>query len=187
MLATEIDGEKFSEEEVESTAMLLLLAGNDTTTHLISNFVINMAKHPAQADRLRQDLSAVPDAIEEVLRYAPSLLCMERSVAKPVTLHGVAMEHGDVVIPWMAAANRDPAVFERPNEFDISRRPNRHMAFGFGVHTCLGAPLARIEGRVAGEEIMKRTSAIEFIGDPIATKNAIIHGPAHQQVRFIAN
>ena len=185
MLTTEIDGDRFTNDEVESTTMLLLLAGNDTTTHLISNYVTCMANHPEQADQVRQDPSLIAQSIEEVLRYAPSLLCMERGVAKPVTLHGVEIVPGDVMIAWIAAANRDPKQFERPNDFDISRRPNRHIAFGFGAHFCLGAPLARLESRIAVEELMRRTSGFELIGPAGPQKNAIIHGPAHQRVRFI--
>jgi cytochrome P450 family 109 len=184
MLSSEFEGYTFSEREVVSTAMLLLLAGNDTTTHMISNFVTLMAQHPEQADQVRNDLSLVPSAIEETLRFAPSLMCMERVVVKPEVLHGVELTPGDIIIPWMAAANRDPEKFERPDEFDIHRKPNRHIAFGFGPHTCLGAPLARLEGKIALEEIMKRSKSFELIGDPVRPKNAIVHGPSKQQIRI---
>ena len=185
MMTADVDGDRFTDKQITSTAMLLLLAGNDTTTNLISNFAINMAKFPEVAAKVREDISLVPQALEETLRFSPSLLCMERFVAEPVTMHGVDLEPGDTVVLWMAAANRDPEMFERPNEFDITRRPNRHISFAFGPHMCLGAPLARMEGQIAAEEIMRRTSAIELVGGPELTKNIIVNGPAHQKVRFI--
>ena len=185
MMTSEIDGDRFSDTEIESTAILLLLAGNDTTTNLIANFAICMAKFPDEANKVRENLDLVPQAVEEVLRYAPSLLCMERFVASPVTMHGVDLVPGDVVLLWMAAANRDPEIFENPNVFDISRRPNRHISFAFGPHMCLGAPLARIEGNIAARAILSQTRAIELVGEPEPTGNSMINGPAHQRARFI--
>ena len=184
MLTSDVDGARFTEQEVVSTAILLLLAGNDTTTHLISNFVTCMTDFPDQAEKVFADSTHVTMAIEEVLRFGPSLLCMERGVVKPVTLHGVELAPGDVIIPWIAAACRDPEKFDRPDEFDISRRPNRHIAFGFGAHTCLGAPLARIESKIALEELMKRSSGIELIGEPEKPTNAIVHGPSKQMIKI---
>ena len=185
MMSTEMDGDRFTDIEIEATAILLLLAGNDTTTNLIANTAVCMAQFPEEADKARADLSLVPQLIEEVLRYSPSLLCMERFVVKPVTLHGVDLVPGDVVLLWMAAANRDPDIFERPNEFDISRRPNRHISFAFGPHMCLGAPLARIEGKIAAQEMLRRTKGIELIGEREIPGNSMIHGPAHQRARFV--
>ena len=185
MMSTEMDGDRFSDIEIEATAILLLLAGNDTTTNLIANTAMCMAKFPEEADKARENLDLVPKLVEEVLRYSPSLLCMERFVAKPVTLHGVDLVPGDVVLLWMAAANRDPEIFERPNEFDISRHPNRHISFAFGPHMCLGAPLARIEGRIAAREMLRRTKGVELIGEKEIPGNSMIHGPAHQRARFI--
>lgn len=185
MITTEMDGDRFSNEEIENTAMLLLLAGNDTTTNLIANFITNMAKFPEQAQQVRNDLSLVPQALEETLRYSPSLLCMERFVTKPVELHGVELQKGDTIIPWMAAANRDPKMFDRPDEFDIFRKPNRHISFASGVHMCLGSPLARLEGKIAATEFMKRSKGIELIGGPVLNGNSLVNGPAHQRARII--
>lgn len=181
MITTEMDGDRFTDREIENTAMLLLLAGNDTTTNLIANFITNMAKFPDQAQLVRDDLSLVPQAIEETLRFSPSLLCMERFVAKPIMMHGIELVPGDVVIPWMAAANRDPDVFDRPDEFDVTRKPNRHIAFAAGVHMCLGSPLARMEGAIAAKELISRAGQIELIGPPELNANSLINGPAHQK------
>ena len=185
MISTEIDGDRFTDVEIEATAILLLLAGNDTTTNLIANIAINAARFPNAANEVRADLRLVQQFVEEVLRYSPSLLCMERFVVKPITLHDVNLEPGDNVLLWIAAANRDPKIFVQPNEFDISRKPNRHVSFAFGPHMCLGAPLARIEGKIAAREMLRRTKAIELVGDPELPGNTMINGPARQRARFI--
>ena len=186
MISTEVEGDRFTDEEIESMAMLLLLAGNDTTTNLIGNYLTYMANYPDQADMVRKDPSLVSQSIEEVLRMAPSTTFQVRYVKEPVEMHGMTLEPGRPILPWMAAANRDPGVFENPNDFNIHRKPNRHIAFGFGPHMCLGAPLARLEGRIAIEEVMKRTKAIELIGPAEYSPNAFVFGPTMQRARFVA-
>ena len=186
MITTEADGDRFTPAEVESMALLLLLAGNDTTTNLISNFVMNMARFPDQAKLVREDPSLIPQALEETLRFTPSLLGMERFVAKETEIHGTKLKPGDTVAVWIGAANRDPRAFDRPDAFDITRKPNRHISFAYGPHMCLGAPLARMEGRIAATEIMRRSSGLELIGDPKLPGNSIINGAASQKIRVIA-
>ena len=143
LLNAEIEGKGYTTEEVESTAMLLLLAGNDSTTNAIANYIRNMAHFPEQAELVRNDLSLIPKSIEESVRISPSFLAIERRATKDVTLHGVEIRKDHPVVLWLAAANRDPTVFENPDVFDLNRKPNAHLGFAAGIHMCIGAPLAR--------------------------------------------
>ena len=184
LMTAEIDGVGFTDDEILSTSMLLLTAGNDSTTSLLSNYVINMARFPDQAEIVRQDLSLVPRSIEESVRFLPSFLAQDRVAAKDMTLHGVDIEEGDCVVLWLATANRDPNVFDNPNAFDAERRPNRHLGFGAGIHMCIGAPLARMEAKALANELMSRVGEIELVGDPQLPESTIMTGPTAQTVRF---
>lgn len=187
LMTAEINGERFTEDEVLATSMLLLLAGNDSTTILISNFVNNMANFPAQADLIRKDLSLIPQAIEESVRLLPSAQALDRIATEDINLHGVDIAEGDSVILWLTSANRDSDKFENPDEFDVMRRPNRHLGFGAGIHMCIGAPLARLEANTMVTELMTRVGEIELLEPPQPGNNTIMMGPASQRVRFIAS
>lgn len=186
LMTAKVDGVGFTDEEVLSTSMLMLLAGNDSTTSLLSNYVRNMAEFPAQAELIRNDLSLVPQSIEESVRLRPSFLAQDRVAAKDMTLHGVDIKKGDCVVLWLTSANRDPEAFENPNEFDVMRRPNRHLGFGAGMHMCIGAPLARIESKALATELLSRVGEIELIGEPELGDSTIMTGPSAQRVRFKA-
>ena len=185
-MTTEVDGERLSDKEIEGTAMLLLLAGNETTTNLITNFFRNMANNPGQAAKLRSDEQLVRPAIEETLRYTPSLRGTARRVRQPVELHGHQLEPGDAVFTWIETANRDPDKFERVDEFDIERKPNRHIAFAAGPHLCLGAPLARLEARMVAEAFQKRVANVELLDDAEVAPNAVMNNVLSQRVRLTA-
>jgi cytochrome P450 len=145
----EVDGERLSERELVSFCQLLLIAGQETTKNLIANFTLTLADHPDVRAELVRDLDLVPGAIEEVLRYLPPVWFLVRQTTTEVELSGVRIPAGQLVLPWTASANRDAAQFPEPNRFDIRRDPNRHLAFGQGIHFCVGAPLSRLEARVA--------------------------------------
>jgi len=183
LMNAEIDGDRLSQQDIESTAMLLLLAGNETTTNLITNFVRCMVWYPDQARLLRAKPDLVASAIEETLRYRPSLRGTARRVKQATSLHGVELGPDDNVFGWIVTANRDPARFDRPDEFDIARQPNRHLSFVVGPHVCLGAPLARMESRIAVEQLMLRTKEFELVGEPEIGANGILDNILSQRVR----
>lgn len=183
LVQADVDGDRLTQEEIESTAMLLLLAGNETTTNLITNFVRCMAWFPDQARLVRGQPELVPLAIEETLRFRPSLRGTNRRVRRPASLHGMELQPNDNVFGWIITANRDPAHFPRADTFDATRQPNRHLSFAAGPHVCLGAPLARMEARVAIEQLMARTADIELTGGAVIGPNGILDNVLSQPVR----
>lgn len=166
--------------ELLSMIFLLLVAGHETTVNLISNGMLTLLNHPAQLVKLRGDMGLMPQAIEEILRYeGPVEIPMLRWAFEEVAIGGVTIPQGDVVVPCVMAANRDPAVFDAPDTFDITRQPNPHIAFGFGIHYCLGAPLARMEGQIALTHLLERFGTIELATDARTlawNDNTLIHG-----------
>ncbi len=184
-MTAEVDGDRLSDKEIEATAMLLLLAANETTTNLIGNFVRTLARYPEQAAIMRADPELAKPGLEETLRMTPSLRGTARRVRKTVDMYGHTLEPGDVAFVWIATANRDPSVFENPHEFDVHRKPNRHIAFAAGPHLCLGAPLARLEGRMSAELLLRRTKDIELLGDAVVAPNAVADNVLEQRVRLI--
>jgi cytochrome P450 len=144
----EVDGERLSERELTSFCTLLLIAGQETTKNLIANFVLTMSDHPDDLATLVAEPEAAPAAAEEVLRYLPPVWFVMRATTTEVTLGGVDIPAGQLLVPWMASANRDERAFPEPDRFDIRREPNRHLTFGHGVHFCVGAPLTRMEAKV---------------------------------------
>jgi cytochrome P450 len=156
LCAVEEQGDLLSEDELIATCMLLLIAGNETTTNLIGSGMLTLLKHPDERRKLQADLSLMPGAIEEMLRYEPSAQMTSRIAIEDIELRGCHLEPGQVVLTSLAAANRDPEVFPDPDRFDITRQPNRHLAFGHGIHHCLGAPLAVVEARIAFEALLRR-------------------------------
>lgn len=183
----EVDGERLSHGEILGFFQLLLLAGSETTTNLISNAVLSLSENPAQFARLRTEPDLLPSAIEEVLRYRSPLQWMYRIARRDVDLGGTTIPAGTMVLAVIGAANRDPEAFPDPDRFDITRATNPHLAFGHGPHFCLGAPLARLEARVALTELLVRTNDIELTAntpwEPRPGSNVL--GPARLTVRLI--
>jgi cytochrome P450 len=143
-----------TEAEIVSTSILLLVAGYDTTAKVMSNCVVALERNPEQRRMLAEDPSLVPAAIEEVLRWWGLLQATPRRVATDTELAGTAVSKGEIVYSFLGAANRDPGRWPDPERFDILREPKSHMAFGYGPHLCIGAPLARLEIKVALERLL---------------------------------
>jgi cytochrome P450 len=150
-------GEQISRNEIVAMVFLLLFAGHETTTHLISGSVYELLKNPGLRDWLTQDWSRVDLAVEEFLRFlTPVQFTKPRYVRKDIELGGVRLRKGDKIMVLLAAANMDPQANPHPERLDLARKPNRHIAFGTGIHFCLGHQLARIEGRCALKSLFRR-------------------------------
>ena len=143
-------------DEVLAFTQLLLIAGNETTTNLIGNMVLALLEHPEQLQRVLDDPSLIPNTVEEALRYDSPVQFLFRTAAHDVELAGTTIKQGTVVLPLYASANRDERKFPDPDRFDVTRNAQGHLAFGYGIHFCLGAPLARLEAKVALEELLTR-------------------------------
>lgn len=156
LVAAEADGGRLSSSELLQMLILLLVAGNETTTNLISNAMLTFMEHPGQLQRVLDNPDLLPTAVEEVLRYQSPVQATVRRATRQTEIGGRTVEADQVAVVWLAAANRDPAIFDDPDVFDVGRDPNRHISFGLGVHFCLGAPLARLEARTALELLLTR-------------------------------
>ncbi len=156
LIAAEERGEALSEEEVLATCILLLAAGNETTTNLIGNGTLALLRNPDQLALLREHPELVESAVEEFLRFDGPVQGTGRVAMSDVEIGGRTMEEGQLAFTMLAAADRDPAVFPNPDALDIARKENRHVAFGYGIHFCLGAPLARAEAQIAFATMLRR-------------------------------
>jgi len=156
LLTAEIEGDRLTEEEVVANTIVTMVGGQETTTNLIGNGMLTLLRHPDQMEKLRQDLSLIPSAVEEMLRYESPSQHTARLAPSDRELGGRQIRKREAVIAVMAAANRDPQRFPDPNRFDITRKDNRHLAFGYAAHFCFGAPLARAEGQIAFETMLRR-------------------------------
>ena len=156
VLVAQEEADALTEQELIAFVVLLLLAGNETTTNLIGNGMLALGRHPAQMDRVRREPSLMPRAIEEMLRYDCPVQSTVRHPKVDVEVGGVTIAAKTFTFIIVAAANRDPAHFPNPETFDITRDPNDHLAFGEGIHYCIGAPLARMEGAIAIASVLER-------------------------------
>jgi cytochrome P450 len=156
LIAAEEAGDKLNEEELLATCILLLIAGHETTVNLIGNGMLALLRHPAELRRLRETPGLITSAIEELLRYDGPVQRTARVASADATIGGRTIAKGDMVMPFIGAADRDPAQFPEPDRLDLSRSDNRHIAFGWGIHFCLGAPLARVEGQIAIDALVRR-------------------------------
>src|SRR5215208_104505 len=168
LIRAEEAGDKLSEDELLAMAFLLLVAGHETTVNLISSGVLTLLEYTEQAEALRRDPSLIKPAVEELLRYtSPVELATERYARENVEIAGTLVPCGELVLAVLGSANRDERHFENPDSLNLARDPNRHLAFGRGgVHHCLGAPLARMEGQIAISALLKRFPTLHLDVDP---------------------
>lgn len=161
LVRAEHEGSKLSFDEMMSMLVLLLVAGNETTTTLIGSAVLDLLEHPGELARLRADPALLPGAVDEVLRFSSPVQFDARRVTAASEIAGTTIEANDLILPWLASANRDESVFDQPERFDIGRTKNPHIAFGNGTHHCLGHNLARLEAQVALRALLSATSSFE--------------------------
>lgn len=180
----EEEGQKLSTEETQVTLRLLLVAGNETTTNLIGNGLRALLQHPEQLQLLREQPELIPTAIEELLRYDPPVQLDGRYVAEDVEIGGKAVERGSRVALLIGGANRDPEQFSDPETLDVTREGAVNISFGRGIHHCLGAPLARLEGRIAFEVLLERFDDIQFGSrEPVYKPNIVLRGLREFDIR----
>jgi cytochrome P450 len=186
LVEAEVDGERLTPEEVLGFVQLLLVGGQETTANLINNAVVCFMEHPDQLAKLRATPELLPSAIEEVLRYRSPVQWMPRATRRDVEMHGQVIPAGRLALPLIGSANRDPKQFRDADRFDITRDPNPHIAFGHGIHSCLGAPLARLEARIALADFLARIDRFEPTSDePWEPRKALqVHGPSRLPIRF---
>lgn len=185
-LATgEIDGVALTESEIVQNGTLMILAGFETTRNSFSGGLLALLQHPEQMDLLRRDPKLIRRAVEEMVRWSNPVITLSRVAAHDAEVGGHAVKAGDQVVVWLASANRDEEVFPRADEFDVTRSPNPHIGFGFGPHTCLGGPLAKLELRVALEELLKRYEGFEVVGKPERTQANFVGGLKRFPIRLI--
>jgi cytochrome P450 PksS len=171
LVQAEEAGEKLSEDELLALVMLLLVAGHETTVNLIGNGMLALLEHPDQLDKLRSDPDLIKPAVEELLRFhSPVEMATERFPRREVTVAGIQIPRGEMVLAVIASANRDERQFVNPDTLDLTREPNKHVSFGQGVHFCLGAPLARLEGQLAINTLLRRTGGLRLAVAPAALR-----------------
>jgi cytochrome P450 len=163
LVAAEESGQRLTEDEMLGTVALLLVAGNETTTHLISSGMLVLLGNPDQMARLRADPSLLPSAVDEMLRYTGPVHTTRRTAREDVALGDAEITRGEVVVGVLAAANRDPEKYPDPDAFDVARNPTDHLAFGDGIHFCLGAALARLEAQVAIGTLLARFPTLRLL------------------------
>ena len=184
LVMAEIDGHKLTQRELDVYFILLATAGNETTRHTISHGMLALMEHPDQMERLRDDPSLGATAAEEMLRWATPVHHFRRTATRDVVLRGRRIRRGDKVTTWFVSGNRDEDVFDEPDRFDVARTPNPHMTFGpGGVHFCLGSHLARLEVRIAFEELLPRLAAIELAGPVDRLRSNFFNGIKRFPVR----
>ena len=178
------DGIALSERDFHTNFLLLVVAGNETTRHTISHTMINLIQNPDQLTKLQENPELIPWAVEEFLRFASPVYHFRRTATKDVEIHGQSIKSGEKIVTWFASGNRDSSIFERANEFDVTRNPNEHMTFGRGgPHMCLGNALARIELRVMFEDLISRIDSMELTGPVDYLRSNFVHGIKRMPVR----
>jgi cytochrome P450 len=184
----EIQGDRLTEEEVIANSIVTMIGGQETTTNLIGSGVLSLLRNPDQLEKLRGDISLIPSATEELLRYESPSQHTARLAPEDTEMGGKRIQKRQAVMAVMAAANRDPERFPDPDRLDITRADNRHVAFGYGAHYCFGAPLARIEGQIAFEEMLRYFPSWSLEPGPLEWRtNSGLRGLTSLRVSFSKN
>src|SRR5712691_6425142 len=173
LIAAEEAGDKLSENELLATCILLLVAGHETTVNLLGNGILALLRHPDQLRLLRENPGMVGGAVEELLRYDGPVQRTARVPSVEAVIAGHKIEAGEMVMPFIGAADRDPAHFPDPDRLDLARADNRHVAFGMGIHFCLGAPLARLEGQIAINALLHRFPKLALATDRVEYRHSL--------------
>ena len=176
LVEVEDDGTVLSEGELLSTCILLLVAGHETTVNLISGGIVALLRNPDELARFRHDPDVQRSGVEEMLRYVSPVQLTGRSLIDDLEVGGVTLRAGDFAMLLIGSANRDAEVFPDPDRFDVGRSPNNHLGFGFGIHHCLGAPLARMETQVALATLVRRAPGLALAGDVTYKTNVVLRG-----------
>lgn len=184
ILAAEFGGAPMSDIDFGSFFVQLVTAGNDTTKTMLSAGLLALLQHPSQLEQLRRDRSLIPDALEEILRWANPLHYFRRTATADTSIRDVPIAAGQKLAMVYTSANRDEDVFDDPQRFDIHRRPNPHLSFGIAEHFCLGVHLARLEGKVFLEELLDRFPSIELTGEPRRTRSNLNNALKQLPVRL---
>jgi len=185
LLTAEINGDRLTEEEVIANVIVTMVGGQETTTNLIGNGILSLLRNPDQLEKLRSDLSLIPAAVEEMLRYESPSQHTARLAPEATVLGGKRIANRQAVIAVMAAGNRDPERFPDPDRFDITRTNNRHLAFGWAAHFCFGAALARIEGQTALELMLRRLPHWSLANEPLVWRtNLGLRGLTRLPIQF---
>ncbi|MBL1082406.1 cytochrome P450 [Streptomyces actinomycinicus] len=176
---------RLTQEELAETAVLLLIAGHETTVNLITNGVLTLLRRPDSLDLLRREPHLLPSAVEELLRYEPPVHMRERIPHADIDIAGTTIPRGTSVVLALASGNRDPKRFHEPDRFDPARPDNQHLGFGGGIHLCYGAPLARLEAQAALGALLPHLGTAGLVQDPPPYRqNAMLRGPRHLHVQF---
>ncbi len=179
-----IDGEPLSDVDTASYYVIVATAGHDTTKDAISGGLLALIENPGELARLRENLQLMPTAVEEMIRWATPVKEFMRTATDDTTVRGVPISAGESVYLAYASANRDEEVFDDPLRFDVSRNPNKHLSFGYGVHFCLGAALARMEMSSLFSELVPRLESIELAGTPELSATVFVGGLKHLPIRY---
>lgn len=185
LIAAEDDGQVLSEMEIFSTTILLLIAGNETTTNLIGNAMYSLLTQPDQLDLLRSDADLMPSAVEELLRFNGPVQATGRVAMEDIEVGGATVREGQIAFVLLGSANHDPAKFPDPERLDLTRNPTDHLAFGDGIHFCLGAPLARAEAQITLGALLERYPQMELAGEPTWGGTFIIRGARKLPLRVL--
>ena len=181
----EIDGERLDDESIIQESLLILIGGDETSRHVMTDGMLALLAHPDQQAILRDDPTKMTVGVEELLRWVSPIKNMSRTVTRDVELHGETLHEDDQVILMYPTANRDPAVFEDPDRFDVRRDPNPHLAFGFGPHFCMGASLARLELRSCSPSCCAASPICTSPAIPLPRRSSnFISGPEAMPVAF---
>lgn len=185
LIAAEEAGDRLTTEELYATCALLLIAGHETTINLIGNGILALLRHPEQLQKLKENLGLIATAVEELLRYDSPVQLTSRVALADVEVRGQTLRAGQQVSFMLGAANRDPELFANAGALDITRKPNPHLAFGSGIHYCLGAPLARLEGQIAINTLLRRMPRLALATDsPQYNDNYVLRGLAALPLTF---
>jgi pimeloyl-[acyl-carrier protein] synthase len=185
LVAAEVDGDRFTEEEVVANSILTMVGGQETTTNLIGNGLLTLLRHPDQLERLRAEEALLPSAVEELLRFESPSQQTTRLAPEETELGGKLIRKGQTVMVVMGAANRDPERFPDPDRLDLGRQDNRHLAFGWASHFCFGAPLGRLEGQIVLSTVLRRLPNLKLVPGPLIWRDNLgLRGLSALHVRW---